>query len=61
MIIKETGQLKRGVFTSVEELEQKIMAYIDYNNKNPKPFVWTKSTEEIRKKVNRAITILDNI
>ncbi len=53
--------LKRGVFTSVEELEQKIIEYIDNNNKNPKPFVWTKSAEEILEKVNRARTTLDNI
>ena len=54
-------QLKRGVFTSVQELEQKIIEYIDHNNKNPKPFVWTKSTEEILEKVNRARMTLDNI
>jgi len=54
-------QLKRGVFTSVEELEQKIIEYIDNNNKNPKPFVWTKSAEEILEKVNRARSTLDNI
>jgi len=54
-------QLKRGVFTSVEELEQKIIAYIDKNNANPKPFVWTKSAEEILEKVNRARSTLDNM
>ncbi len=54
-------QLKRGVFTSVDELEQKITDYIDQNNKNPKPFVWTKSAEEILEKVNRARSTLDNI
>ena len=54
-------QLKRGVFTSVEDLEQKIIEYIDMNNKNPKPFVWTKSAEEILGKVKRARATLDNI
>ncbi len=54
-------QLKRGIFTSVDELEQKITAYIDKNNKNPKPFVWTKSAEEILQKVHRARSTLDNI
>ena len=53
-------QLKRGVFTSVDELERKITDYIDQNNKNPKPFVWTKSAEEILEKVNRARSTLDN-
>ena len=54
-------QLKRGVFTSVAELEEKIMTYIDNNNKNPKPFAWTKSAEDILGKVNRARSTLDNI
>jgi transposase len=54
-------QLKRGIFTSVDELEQKIIAYIDKNNENPKPFIWTKSAEDILQKVHRARSTLDNI
>lgn len=54
-------QLKRGIFTSVDDLEQKIIEYIDNNNKDPKPFVWTKTAEEILNKVNRARTTLDNM
>ena len=54
-------QLKRGVFTSVGELEQKIIDYIDTNNQNPKPFVWTKSAEEILEKVSQARSTLHNI
>ena len=54
-------QLKRGIFTSVDELEQKIIEFIEKNNKEPKPFVWTKSAEEILEKVNRARSTLDNI
>ncbi len=54
-------QLKRGVFSSVDELEKKIIEYIDNNNKNPKPFVWTKSAEVILDKVHRARSVLDNI
>jgi len=54
-------QLKRGVFTSVEELEKKIHEYITMSNKNPKPFVWTKSVEVILEKVSRARSTLDNI
>ncbi len=54
-------QLKRGVFTSVDELERNIIDYIAQNNKDPKPFVWTKSAEEILEKVNRARSTLDNI
>lgn len=54
-------QLKRGVFTSVKELEQRIIDYIETLNENPKPFVWTKSVEDILEKVNRARSTLDNI
>lgn len=47
-------QLRRGVFTSVKQLEDSIMAFIEDNNQNKKPFKWTKSAEEILKKVHRA-------
>ena len=47
-------QLRRGVFTSVKELEATIMRFIDTHNQNKKPFVWTKSAEEILVKVGRA-------
>jgi hypothetical protein len=36
-------QIQRGVHTSVRQLEADIRAFIDLNNKNPKPFKWTKS------------------
>jgi hypothetical protein len=54
-------QLERGIFASVDELEQKIIEYIDKNNKESEPFVWTKSAEEILEKVNRARSTLDKI
>lgn len=47
-------QLRRGVYTSVKELEKAIMKYIKTHNENKKPFVWTKSAEEILVKVERA-------
>ena len=40
-------RIRRGVFTSVEELETALMDYIEQHNENPKPFVWTKSTAEM--------------
>jgi hypothetical protein len=33
--------LKRGSFVSVEELETKVLAFIDYYNQTAKPFKWT--------------------
>lgn len=47
-------QLRRGIFTSVKELEAAIMQFIEVRNESEKPFVWTKSAEEILSKVERA-------
>ena len=47
-------QIRQGVFTSVSDLEAKINAFMEKHNTNPKPFVWTKTTEESLEKVNRA-------
>ncbi|GHP01142.1 hypothetical protein KSF_111890 [Reticulibacter mediterranei] len=33
--------LKRGSFASVEELEAKVLAFIEYYNQTAKPFRWT--------------------
>jgi hypothetical protein len=43
-----TGQLiRRGVHKSVHALEKDIRAWMDQWNDDPKPFVWTKTAEEI--------------
>lgn len=47
-------QLRRGIFTSVKELEEAIVNFIETHNEAGKPFVWTKSAEEILVKVGRA-------
>ena len=47
-------QIRRGVFTSVKDLETKIMKFIDHYNKESKPFKWTKTADEILEKVKRA-------
>ena len=46
--------LRRGVFTSVKELEATIKRFIDHHNRESKPFVWTKSANKILEKVDRA-------
>lgn len=45
-------QIRRGAFKSVDQLIQVIEDYIRHNNKNPKPFVWTKRVDHILEKVN---------
>ena len=40
-------QIRRGVFRSTRELEQTITRYLAQSNDDPKPFVWTKTADEI--------------
>ena len=54
-------QLRRGVFTSVKELEKSIMDFIKSHNENKKPFVWTKTTEQILEEVARARSKLSSL
>jgi len=53
-------QLRRGIFTSVAELEKAILAYIEQHNREPKPFIWTAKANDILEKVKRARTVLHN-
>ena len=54
-------QIRRGVFTSVKELEGKLMEYIDLYNSDSKPFKWTRTADEILVKVKRARKSLINL
>jgi transposase len=45
--------LRRGVFQSVPDLIVAIEAYLQANNNDPKPFIWTASAETILAKVRR--------
>jgi transposase len=54
--IAERQAIRRGVFTSVRDLNTKIRAFIDGWNDRSHPFVWTKTAEEILKKANRPTT-----
>ncbi len=40
-------QLRRGVHRSRRELEAAIQGYLDHHNQHAKPFVWTKTADEI--------------
>jgi len=46
-------QIKRGSHSSVKQLEKAIQTFIDNHNDNPKPFVWTKTADQILSKVER--------
>lgn len=46
-------QLRRGVFRSTGSLETTIRNYINAHNEEPKPFIWTKTADEILESVAR--------
>jgi len=46
-------RLRRGDFTSKDGLEQAITAFIAQTNEAPKPFVWTRSADDILANVKR--------
>ncbi len=54
------GVSKMLTRTGVPELEQAIQEYVE-ENKNPKPFVWTATTEQILDKVRRCKVILETL
>jgi transposase len=47
-------RIRRGVFTSVADLETAINEYIAVLNAKPKPFIWTAKASDILAKVTRA-------
>ena len=53
-------RLTRGAFTSTGDLEDAIHAYIDANNADPKPFVWTRSADAILASVARFCQRISN-
>jgi transposase len=46
-------QIRRGVQRSTAELEAAITSYIEPVNANPKPFIWTKSADDILTTIKR--------
>ena len=46
-------RIRRGAFRSVKELETAIRAYIDVHNQAPKPFVWTRTADQILDSIAR--------
>jgi transposase len=46
-------QIKRGAHTSVRQLQEAIAKFLRVSNEAPKPFVWTKTADEILDKVAR--------
>jgi transposase len=56
-----TKRIRRGSFPSVEILVKAIEEYLEHNNQNPKPFVWTASVDQILEKVSRCKATLETL
>ncbi len=46
-------QIRRGAYGSVAQLKAGIQEFIDAHQSNPKPFVWTKTADEILASIGR--------
>jgi transposase len=53
-------QIRRGVHRSTRELEAAVLNYINMHNTQPKPFVWTKTADEILASVSRFCQRISN-
>ena len=54
-------RIRRGSFGSVQELTDAIHDYVVHNNKNPQPFIWTKTAKQIIMKVRRGRVALEAV
>lgn len=57
----ELRQLRRLAVTSVDELVETIHRYLEHRNRDPKPFIWTKSAKEIIAKIERGLRTLATV
>ncbi len=56
-----TRRIRRGSYSSVDDLEAAIYDYLAQHNERPKPFKWTKTAEDILTRERRALNRLDEI
>jgi transposase len=54
-------RLKRGVFRSVVDLHAAINRFVEENNADPKPFVWTADPNRVLAAVNRGKQALESV
>ena len=53
--------IRRGIFPSVPALITTSEDYLQVNNRDPKPFVWTATAESILEKVQRGRVALQQV
>jgi transposase len=52
--------IRRGTHRSTRELERALRRYVELNNVDPKPFVWSKSADDILASVERFCLRISN-
>jgi transposase len=55
-----TKKLRRGTHTSVRQLNTDIRAWIDTWNDNPRPYVWTKTADQILASIGNYCTRIND-
>ncbi|MBA3562961.1 MAG: IS630 family transposase [Gammaproteobacteria bacterium] len=50
--------IRRGTFSSVKELIEKIRHFVEHYNSNSRPFVWTATAQSILAKIERLCTFI---
>ena len=51
--------IRRGSFSSVTQLKEKIQGFTEhYNNSGTKPFMWTATADSILRKIHRLCTAI---
>ena len=56
-----TRRIRRGSYSSVDDLETAIYDYLLLHNARPKPFHWTRTADDILTRERRALDKLDEI
>lgn len=54
-------RIRRGSFTSVDEVIDAINGWLEMHHEDPSPFVWTKTADQILEKVERYTRIYDTL
>lgn len=54
-------RIRRGSYSSVDDLEEAIYDYLLLHNAKPKPFIWSKTADDILTRERRALDKLDEI
>jgi transposase len=53
-------QIRRGSFRSTYQLEQTIINYLDTHNDDPRPFIWTKTADQILENIKHFCEVTSN-